>query len=60
MNYGSPYTINRTLPALGDISKHQIRRMLRRHETSLAPRRSWCISTDPAFAHKATHVVGCI
>jgi hypothetical protein len=46
--------------ALGDISKQQIWRMLRRHETSLAPRRSWCISTDPAFAHKATHVVGCI
>ena len=35
---------------LGDISKHQIWRVLRRHEISLAPRRSWCISTDPCFA----------
>jgi transposase len=29
---------------LGDISKHQIWRVLRRHEISLARRRSWCIS----------------
>src|SRR6201987_6067635 len=35
---------------LGDISKHQIWRVLRRHEIALARRRSWCISTDPAFA----------
>ena len=35
---------------LGDISKHQIWRVLRRHEISLARRRSWCISTDPCFA----------
>src|SRR5215470_14165092 len=32
---------------LGDISKHQIWRVLRRHEIALARRRSWCISTDP-------------
>src|SRR6516165_12808613 len=32
---------------LGDISKHQIWRVLREHEISLARRRSWCISTDP-------------
>ena len=31
---------------LGDISKHQIWRMLREHEISLERRRSWCISTD--------------
>ena len=43
---------------LRDISKHQIWRVLRRHEVSLARRRSWCISTDPAFAHKATDIVG--
>src|SRR6516164_7244527 len=30
---------------LGDISKHQIWRVLREHEISLARRRSWCIST---------------
>jgi transposase len=35
---------------LGDISKHQIWRVLRRHEISLARRRSWCISTDTCFA----------
>jgi len=39
---------------LGDISKHQIWRVLRRPEISLARRRSWCISTDPAFAQKGS------
>ena len=43
---------------LGDISKHQIWRVLRQHEISLARRRSWCISTDPCFAQKAADVVG--
>ena len=43
---------------LGDISKHQIWRVLRRHEISLARRRSWCISTDPCFAQKAADIVG--
>src|SRR5246500_2821467 len=43
---------------LGDISKHQIWRVLRAHEISLARRRSWCISTDPAFAQKAADIVG--
>jgi transposase len=43
---------------VGDISKHQIWRVLRRHEISLARRRSWCISTDPAFAQKAADIVG--
>jgi transposase len=43
---------------LGEISKHQIWRVLRRHEISLARRRRWCISTDPAFVQKAADVVG--
>src|SRR5262252_9885734 len=43
---------------VGDISKHQIWRVLRRHEISLARRRSWCISIDPAFAQKAADIVG--
>jgi transposase len=43
---------------LGDISKHQIWRVLRRHEIALARRRSWCISTDPGFAPKAADIVG--
>jgi transposase len=42
---------------LGDISKHQIWRVLRAHEISLERRRSWCISTDPAFAQKAADIV---
>ena len=42
---------------LGDISKHQIWRVLRAHEISLERRRSWCISTDPAFAQKVVDVV---
>ena len=43
---------------LGDISKHQIWRVLRAHQISLARRRRWCISTDPAFAQKAADLVG--
>ena len=43
---------------LGDISKHQIWRVLRQHEISLQRRRRWCISTDPAFAPKAADIVG--
>ena len=44
---------------LGDISKHQIWRVLRAHEISLARRRRWCISTDPAFAHSLVPAVAC-
>src|SRR5712671_1285224 len=43
---------------LGDISKHQIWRVLRRHEIALARRRSWCLSTDPALAQKTADIVG--
>jgi transposase len=43
---------------LPGISKHQIWRVLRRHQISLERRRSWCISTDPAFAQKAADIVG--
>jgi transposase len=42
---------------LGDTSKHQIWRVLRAHGISLERRRSWCISTDPAFAQKAADIV---
>ena len=42
---------------LGDISKHQIWRVLRAHGISLERRRRWCISTDPAFAQKAAEIV---
>lgn len=44
--------------ALGDVSKHQVWRVLRRHGVHLQRRRSWCISTDPEFAPKAADIVG--
>ncbi len=44
--------------ALGDVTKHQVWRILRRHNISLERRRSWCISTDPEFARKAADIVG--
>ena len=44
--------------ALGDVSKHQVWRVLRREGIHLQRRRSWCISTDPQFAAKAADVVG--
>jgi hypothetical protein len=42
---------------LRDVFTHQIWRVLRAHQISLAPRRRWCISTDPAFAQKAADLV---
>jgi transposase len=44
--------------ALGDVSRHQVWRVLRAHRISLARRRSWCVSTDPEFAAKAADIVG--
>ena len=44
--------------ALGDVSKHQVWRVLRKHNIHLQRRRSWCISTDPQFAQKAADIVG--
>ena len=43
---------------LGDVSKHQVWRVLRKHEIHLQRRRSWCVSTDPQFAPKAADIVG--
>lgn len=43
---------------LGDVSPHQVWRVLRRHGIHLQRRRSWCISTDPEFARKAADIVG--
>ncbi len=43
---------------LDGVSRHQIWRVLRRHDISLERRRSWCISTDPEFAQKAADIVG--
>jgi len=43
---------------LGDVSEHQVWRVLRKHGIQLQRRRSWCISTDPQFAPKAADIVG--
>jgi transposase len=44
--------------ALGDVSQHQVWRVLRKHSIHLQRRHSWCISTDPQFTQKAADVVG--
>jgi transposase len=44
--------------ALGDVSAHQVWRVLRSQRIHLQRRRSWCISTDPQFAPKAADIVG--
>lgn len=43
---------------LGDVSTHQIWRVLRKHNIHLQRRRSWCVSTDPQFAEKAADIIG--
>ena len=43
---------------LGDVSSHQVWRVLKLHGIHLQRRRSWCISTDPQFAAKAADIVG--
>jgi transposase len=43
---------------LGDASKDQVWRILRRNKIQLQRRPSWCISTDPQFAAKAADIVG--
>lgn len=43
---------------LGDVSVHQVWRILRERKISLSRRRSWCISTDPEFVPKAADIVG--
>src|SRR3989442_681273 len=43
---------------LGDVSKDQVWRVMRRHHLYLDRRQSWCISTDPEFARKGADVVG--
>jgi len=44
--------------ALGDVSKHQVWRVLRSKGIQLQRRRSWCISTGLQFAAKAADIVG--
>jgi transposase len=44
--------------ALGDVSRHQVWRVLRKHGIHLQRRHSWCVSTDPEFTQKAADIVG--
>jgi len=43
--------------ALGDVSAHQVWRVMRQHGIQLQRRHSWCLSTDPEFAAKAADIV---
>jgi len=54
----SQWNGNRLAEVLGDVSKAQIWRILRRHDICLQRKRSWCISTDAEFGPKAADVVG--
>jgi len=44
--------------ALGDVDVQHVWRFLRAHRIDLKARKSWCESTDPAFAAKAADVIG--
>src|SRR5579863_7364028 len=54
----STWTGHLLAQALGDVSEDQVWRALRQHGISLRRRRSWCISTNPAFAPKAADIIG--
>jgi transposase len=54
----SQWNGNRLAEVLGDVSKAQVWRILRRHDICLQRKRSWCISTDAEFGPKAADVVG--
>jgi transposase len=43
---------------MGDVSSHQVWRVLRQHGIHLQRRHSWCVSTDCEFAQKAADIVG--
>jgi transposase len=43
---------------LGNVSKEQVWRVMRKHDIQLERRKSWCVSTDPEFSRKAADIVG--
>jgi len=43
---------------LGDVTEHQVWRVMRKNGISLERRHSWCISTDPEFSIKAADIIG--
>ena len=48
----------RVAERLGDVSRDQVWRILRRHNICLERRRSWGIRTDPEFGPQAADIVG--
>jgi len=44
--------------ALGDVSDHEVWRILRRNRIKLGQSKSWCESPDPDFVPKAAEIVG--
>ena len=40
---------------LGNVSKDQVWRVMRKHDLHLERRQSWCVSTDPEFSRRALH-----
>jgi hypothetical protein len=43
---------------LGNASKDQVLRVMRKHNLHLEAGQSWCVSTDPEFSRKAADVGG--
>jgi transposase len=41
-----------------NINRHVLWQLLRREGINLARKRSWCVSTDPEFARKASDIIG--
>jgi len=41
-----------------NMNRHVVWQLLRREGINLARKRSWCVSTDPEFARKASDIVG--
>jgi len=54
----STWTGSLVAQRLGDVSSHQVWRVLKVHQIHLQRRQSWCISTDPQFTAKAADIVG--
>jgi transposase len=54
----SQWNGRRLAERLGDVSRDQVWRVLRRHNICLQRRRSWCIRTAPEFGPQAADIVG--
>ena len=57
--YGrSMWTAELISESLGDVSKYQVWRVLKKLKIRLRRKQSWCVSCDPEFAYKAADIVG--